>query len=142
MSKRRTKAQAEPTVTWELGDVVEKVTTVTGIKSLVKHMAGEDCGCEERKEKLNEWSANLKEKINGIFKRPVQALTPEEYAYLDEFFANYKGVINISQQRDLLVINNRVFSQRLQYSTCGSCVIEMVNQLKTVYNAYTIPTEE
>lgn len=138
MSKRRTKA----TVTWELGDVVEKVTTVTGIKSLVKHMAGEDCGCEERKEKLNEWSANLQQKINGLFKRPVQALTPEEYAYLDDFFKNYKGVINISQQRDLLVINNRVFSQRLQYSTCGSCVIEMVNQLKIVYNAYTIPTEE
>ena len=138
MSKRRTKA----TVTWELGDVVEKVTTVTGIKSLVKHMAGEDCGCEERKEKLNEWSANLQQKINGLFKRPVQALTPEEYAYLDDFFKNYKGVINISQQRDLLVINNRVFSQRLQCSTCGSCVIEMVNQLKIVYNAYTIPTEE
>lgn len=142
MSKRKPKAQAEPTVTWELGTAVEKVTTVTGIKSLVKHMAGEDCGCNERKEKLNEWSANLQQKINGIFKRPVQALTPEEYAYLDDFFTNYKGVVNISQQRDLLVINNRVFSQKLQYSTCGSCVISMVNQLKNVYNAYTIPTEE
>ena len=141
MSKRKPKAQAEPTVTWELGTAVEKVTTVTGIKALVKHMAGEDCGCDERKEKLNEWSANLQEKIKGIFKRPVQALTPEEYAYLDQFFTNYKGVINISQQRDLLVINNRVFSQKLQYSTCGSCVISMVSQLKRIYEAYVVPAE-
>jgi hypothetical protein len=137
MSKRRTKAP----VTWELGTAVEKVTTVTGIKSLVKHMAGEDCGCDERKEKLNEWSANIQQKINGIFKRPVQTLTPEEYAYLDDFFTNQKGSVKISQQYQLLKINNRVFSQKLQYSTCGSCVISMVNQLRTVYQAYTVPTE-
>lgn len=141
MSKRRTKAQAEPTVTWELGTAVEKVTTVTGIKALVKHMAGEDCGCEERKEKLNEWSANLQHKINGLFRRPIQALTPEEYAYLDEFFTNYRGTVKISEQFQLLKINNRVFSQKLQYSTCGSCVISMVNQLKRIYEAYVVPTE-
>lgn len=141
MSKRKTKAQPEPTVTWELGTAVEKVTTVTGIKSLVKHMAGEDCGCDERKEKLNEWSAKLQQKINGIFRRPVQALTPEEYAYLDDFFTNQKGTVKISQQYKLLEINNRVFSQKLQYSTCSSCVISMVNQLRIVYKAYTVPNE-
>lgn len=138
MSKRRTKAQP---VTWELGTAVEKVTTVTGIKSLVKHMAGEDCGCEERKEKLNEWSANLQEKINGLFNRPVQALTPDEYAYLDGFFTNYRGTVKNSEQYELLKINNRVFSQKLQYSTCGSCVISMVNQLKRIYEAYVVPAE-
>lgn len=141
MSKRRTKAQAEPTVTWELGNVVDKVTTVTGIKSLVKHMAGEDCGCDERKEKLNEWSANIQQKINGIFNRQVNTLTPEEYAYLDDFFTNQQRGVKNSQQYELLKINNRVFSQKLQYSTCGSCVISMVNQLKRVYEAYVVPAE-
>ena len=43
----------------QLGDAVEKVTEITGIKSLVKYMAGEDCGCKERKEKLNEWGVAL-----------------------------------------------------------------------------------
>ena len=36
-----------------LGDTVEKITTATGIKKAVKFIAGEDCGCDERKEKLN-----------------------------------------------------------------------------------------
>ena len=37
-----------------LGDVIEKVTKATGIKSAVKTLIGEDCGCEERREKLND----------------------------------------------------------------------------------------
>ena len=36
-----------------LGDVIEKVTEATGIKKAIKWLAGDDCGCEERKEKLN-----------------------------------------------------------------------------------------
>ncbi len=36
-----------------LGDLVEKITTITGIKYLVKKIWGEDCGCEERKNFLN-----------------------------------------------------------------------------------------
>ena len=37
-----------------LGDTLEKVFEKTGIKKLVKFIAGEDCGCDERKKKLNE----------------------------------------------------------------------------------------
>lgn len=36
-----------------LGDLVEKITTYTGIKWLTKKIFGENCGCEERKDKLN-----------------------------------------------------------------------------------------
>jgi hypothetical protein len=36
-----------------LGDSVEKFTKATGLKKLVERMSS-DCGCEERKEKLNE----------------------------------------------------------------------------------------
>lgn len=39
-----------------LGDTVEKITTATGIKRLVKtysNMTGKDCGCGKRKEALN-----------------------------------------------------------------------------------------
>ena len=32
-----------------LGDVIEKVTEATGIKKAVKFLAGEDCGCDQRK---------------------------------------------------------------------------------------------
>lgn len=40
-----------------LGDTIEKVTTATGIKTVVekttKAMGIEDCGCTRRKEQLN-----------------------------------------------------------------------------------------
>ena len=36
-----------------LGDSIEKFTKATGIKKLVKAVAGEDCGCDKRKEILN-----------------------------------------------------------------------------------------
>ena len=37
-----------------LGDVIDAVTTATGIKAVVHAVAGEDCGCQKRREKLNE----------------------------------------------------------------------------------------
>ena len=39
-----------------LGDTIEKITTATGIKKVVKKIYGEgdnECGCKKRKEKLN-----------------------------------------------------------------------------------------
>jgi hypothetical protein len=37
-----------------LGDLIEKITTYTGIKWLTKKILGENCGCEERKNKLKQ----------------------------------------------------------------------------------------
>ena len=37
-----------------LGDVVEEVLVKTGVASVVKKIAGENCGCGERRDKLNE----------------------------------------------------------------------------------------
>jgi hypothetical protein len=36
-----------------LGDTIEKITTATGIKKVVKAVAGEDCGCGKRRDALN-----------------------------------------------------------------------------------------
>jgi hypothetical protein len=39
-----------------LGDTVQKITTVTGIRKVVETVAkatGKDCGCNKRKEALN-----------------------------------------------------------------------------------------
>ena len=41
-----------------LGDTIEKVTEATGIKAVVKAVAGDDCGCNERKALLNELFPN------------------------------------------------------------------------------------
>jgi len=38
----------------KLGDFIELITTYTGIKWIVKKIWGEDCGCDDRKNKLND----------------------------------------------------------------------------------------
>jgi len=40
-----------------LGDTIEKITTATGIKAVVdkvSEVTGKDCGCNKRKQRLND----------------------------------------------------------------------------------------
>ena len=36
-----------------LGDLVERVAEKTGVKAVVEKVAGKDCGCGRRRDKLN-----------------------------------------------------------------------------------------
>jgi hypothetical protein len=38
----------------KLGNLIEIITRYTGIKWIVKKLFGEDCGCKERQDKLND----------------------------------------------------------------------------------------
>lgn len=109
-----------------LGDTVETVLEVTGIAKVAKWILGEDCGCEERKQKLNDiWR----------YTKP-QCLTEDEYSYLDSFFSENRNALTPNQQRDLLKIYNRVFNQKMQPTSCGSCLREVVNKLNKLYAIY------
>jgi hypothetical protein len=109
-----------------LGDTVENILEVTGIAKVAKWVLGEDCGCEERKQKLNDlWR----------YTKP-ECLTEDEYTYLDDFYTNLKSSVSPNQQRELLKIYNRVFKQRMQPTSCGSCVREIVNKLNKLYAIY------
>ena len=109
-----------------LGDTIEIVLKKTGIAKLAKWILGEDCGCEERKEKLNKLFPYSKPKC----------LTEEEHTYLTESKVLDKNVLIPSEQRELLKIYNRVFTQRRQPTSCGSCLREVVNELSKVVNEY------
>ena len=109
-----------------LGDTIEIVLEKTGIAKVAKWLLGEDCGCEERKEKLNKLFPYAKPKC----------LTEEEFTYLIESKVLAKNVLIPSEQRELLKIYNRVFSQRRQPTSCGSCLREVVNGLNKVVNEY------
>ena len=109
-----------------LGDTIEQVLEVTKIAKVAKWILGEDCGCKERKEKLNKLFPYAKPKC----------LTEEEHAYLTESKVLAKNVLIPSEQRELLKIYNRVFSQRRQPTSCGSCLREVVNGLQSVINEY------
>ena len=112
-----------------LGDTVQKVTKATGIKKatdFIFNKLGVDCGCDKRKEKLNKLFP---------YKKP-ECLTEEEYMVLKGFFKRVKSNVSASEQTALLDIYNRVFKQNKQPSTCGSCVKELVNDMKTLFKEY------
>jgi len=132
---RRTKAQIEADkakeidlkgeVTQGLGDKVEKVLEVTGVKAVVKAVLGDDCGCEEKKQKLN---------LLGWGK--VNCLEDEEYNYLHSFFESNPKVVRPSEQIELVKIARRVFNRKYEVSGCSGCVRDLVNRLKAVYETY------
>ncbi|MBT7866067.1 MAG: hypothetical protein HN763_06875, partial [Opitutales bacterium] len=56
-SKKPTKKRGRPPKNKGLGDTIENITETTGIKKAVKLFSdatGLDCGCDARKEKLNQ----------------------------------------------------------------------------------------
>ena len=110
-----------------LGDTIEKFTEATGIKKVVKWIAGEDCGCDKRKEKLNQIFK---------YKSNPECLNESEYNYLTDFFKINKQTLKYDEQREILAISNRVFNERRELSTCGSCVRELINQMKRLYDIY------
>ena len=110
-----------------LGDTIAKITKATGIDKLVKFVAGEDCGCEERKEKLNKLFPYAKPKC----------LTEDEFNTLDGYFNLNTNTLTSDQQASLIAINNRVFNQSLVPSTCASCLMDLVNKMRVIYNEYT-----
>jgi len=109
-----------------LGDQVEKFTEATGIKKFVKFVAGDDCGCSERKDKLN----NLFPSNNP------NCLTENEYNYLADRVGKLNKVTS-EEQRALLNIYNRVFNDRKELTGCSSCFLNGVwKKLERVYKEY------
>lgn len=106
-----------------LGDTIAKITKATGIEAVVKAVAGDDCGCDERKETLNKMFNYTN----------VECLTEEEYNRLDKFFKTNTSTIDYLTQKSLLKIHNRVFSKNRVTSNCSSCVRRMVTDLRNVY---------
>jgi hypothetical protein len=109
-----------------LGDTIAKITEATGIDKLVKFVAGEDCGCDERKEKLNKLFP---------YAKPL-CLTEDEFNTLDTYFKQNTNTLTSDEQTSLIAINNRVLNQRLTFSTCSSCLRDLVSKLRVIYNEY------
>jgi hypothetical protein len=113
-----------------LGDIVNAVTTVTGIKSLVKLFTpeGEDCGCEERRKKLNELH------LRG--KQP-NCLELDEYSFLKEFFDSNPFEANASQAMRMRTIYARIFRMDVsQVGSCSGCMRDLIKELKAIVGTY------
>ena len=118
---RRTQPKAQG-----LGDTVEQVLESTGIAKVAKFLMGEDCGCEERKQKLNEMFP---------YNKP-ECLTEDEYNYLNESQVLFKASIRPTEQAEILNIYNRVFHVRREPTSCASCLREIVLKMQKVFKEY------
>ena len=124
--KRRTKAEILAAESTGIGDTVGKVLEVTGIAKVAKWLLGEDCGCDERKEKLNKLFP---------YKKP-KCLEQPEYDWLKEWFDKNTNVVKPSEQKTILAIHSRVFGVRNEPTSCASCLLTRVKDLEQVFKTY------
>lgn len=117
MAKRKAKG---------LGDTIDQITTATGIKSLIKFVAGEDCGCNQRKEALNKLFP---------YSRP-NCLSEPDYNFLKEFFEVTRGSVVPTVQYRLNQIYTSVFNKPAEFTSCSSCLLDRINELKKIYDSY------
>lgn len=131
---KRTKRYKEWVARYEktssgVGDTVEKITEATGIKKMVKFLAGEDCGCDQRKDKLNTLFP---------YNKP-NCLTEDEFDFLTEIFSDerweFRTVVS-EKQKKIYAIKNRVFNTLDTPTGCGSCVFDRLKVLHKVYKEY------
>jgi len=121
MAKRKAKG---------LGDTIEQITEATGIKAAVElfsKVTGIDCGCDERKEKLN----NLIK-----YKRTINCLNETDYNALTPLVDVKKAELSPKEQFLIIDIYARVFNEKLESSNCSSCWRDILADLRKVYNAY------
>jgi len=111
-----------------LGDTVEKVFEATGIAKVAKFILGEDCGCDERKAKLNEMFP---------YRKP-ECLTEDEFNYLTEIDIAKKNTFKPSEVTRVREIYSRIMKVRLEPSNCASCFKEIVVNLVKVYESYEV----
>ena len=110
-----------------LGDKIEKFTEWSGLKKLVKSVFGEDCGCDERKKKLNQMFPNFKNlrSFNESEKKIFEEILP---------VVEKKNMINPDEKKTLSVLYKAVFKEQPQWSSCGSCNVKVLENLKKIYS--------
>ena len=109
------------------GDIVEAITTATGIKAVVDTVAkalDTDCGCAARKETLNKLFPN----------RKLNDLSNEDYDYLTEWYSVKRSSVNTKQQNMLVDIYNRVFNAKRKVSNCSTCIASVNRELRKIYD--------
>ena len=110
-----------------VGDTVAKITKATGVDKLVKFIAGEDCGCDERQVKLNKLFSYKK----------INCISEDDYTYLSDFEDSNTNKITNQQKVRLITIHNNIFNTNQKTNTsCSPCISGVVNKLKKYLQVY------
>ena len=121
-------SQIEFTETVGLGDVIDKITTKTGIKKVVKAIV-KDCGCDKRKDKLNE---------TPLFTRGLKprCFTDEEYKEWGVFIEVRTLKITEEQRIYICGLYSIVFNKPYYEPNINNRkpIDKMIDNLDKVYN--------
>jgi hypothetical protein len=110
-----------------VGDTVAKITKATGVDKLVKFIAGEDCGCDERQVQLNKLFSYKK----------INCISEDDYSYLSDFVDRKTSKVTNEQKVRLITIHNNVFNTNQKTNTsCSPCISGVVNKLKKYLQVY------
>ena len=118
-----------------LGDKIEQITEATGIKSVVKKLFGEDCGCDERRDKLNA--------MFPVRYKASRCFTESEYNWYKNYYSNRTlALVHNNEELKIIVkLHEEIFLWRVQ-NLCMSCsgsaaiIRDMINRLDQVYLSY------
>ena len=107
-----------------LGDTIAKITKVTGIDKVVKAVAGEDCGCDERRKTLNKLFP---------YKKHIE-MTKDQF----DIYKRIRPMLFVEPvKRDFVEslrnLHNEILGTRLKPSNCGSCVGGWRLNLENIY---------
>lgn len=132
MAKR--KYTRKPKESEGLGDTIEKIAEVTGVKKIAEafeKVTGQDCGCEKRKKYLNDKFRYKK----------VECMNKEEYDWFTKFLAvENRKKYHSNELYFFINMYARIFGVRP--SICRNCsggykiVERMTEELKKVYDSY------
>ena len=110
-----------------LGDTIDKFTTMTGIKKLVRRLFGDDCGCDERKEWLNKkfpYAKKMTKDQKSIFEKTYEKIQKRGF-----------HIVKAQEQEVLRQLYLEIFEVNKKPTSCGSCVKETLNHLQRVYES-------
>lgn len=108
-----------------LGDTVEKVFKKTKIDKAAKFVLGEDCGCDERKKKLNK-----------LFRyRKPECLTESEFDLIKMTVDTRKNKFTPEEQDTFVKIYERIFKTKVECTPCSFAKV-VYKDLVAVYKQY------
>ena len=108
-----------------LGDTIASITAATGIDKVAKAVLGDDCGCEERRKKLNQMFPNFKN---------IRQFTEDEIKIYEEVFPTVNsGILTPGEKTIISALYHSVFGEPPKWKSCSPCNKQIINNLKKVY---------
>jgi len=106
-----------------LGDTIAKVTKATGIDKIIGAVV-DDCGCDERKDKLNKMFPYHKNLTMTIDQQQIWIMIRSEL---------FSSIVSQENRERLRIMYNAIFSDKKQPSTCAPCIIKQRDKVHQVY---------